>query len=122
MKNIKDQVYKALCSVTDNVSDAYPRSWAEDITIQYTEEQNNVWEASSDENGLREDKSLVRYRIDIWNNKSTSEDALKVDTAVKKLGLKRIECADIPDPSGRKHKQMRYEGIIDMDSEEVYWR
>ena len=33
MKNIKDQVYKALCGVTDNVSDAYPRSWAEDVTI-----------------------------------------------------------------------------------------
>ena len=122
MKNVKDQVYEALCEVFENVTDVYPSSWEDGTTIQYTEEQNNVWEASSDENGLREDKSLVRYRIDIWNNKSTSEDALKVDTAVKKLGLKRIECADIPDPSGRKHTQMRYEGIIDMDSEEVYWR
>ena len=47
MKNIKDQVYKALCNVTDNVSDAYPRSWAEDVTIQYTEEQKSVYEHSS---------------------------------------------------------------------------
>ena len=47
MKNIKEQVYKALCSVTDNVSDAYPHSWAEDATIQYTEEQNSVYEHSS---------------------------------------------------------------------------
>lgn len=23
---------------------------------------------------------------------------------------------------GMKHKQMRYEGIIDMDSDSVYWR
>ena len=32
-----------------------------------------------------------------------------------------IGCADVPDPSGMKHKQMRYEGIIDMDSDQVYW-
>lgn len=122
MKNVKDQVYEALCEVFENVTDVYPSSWEDGTTIQYTEEQNNVWEASSDENGLREDKSLIRYRIDIWNNKSTSEDSLKVDAVIRKLGLKRIECADIPDPTGRKHKQMRYEGIIDMNSEEVYWR
>ena len=64
MKNIKEQVYKALCSVT----------------------------------------------------------AMAVDEAMKETGLKRIECQDVPDPSGMKHKQMRYEGIIDMDSDEVYWR
>lgn len=122
MKNVKDQVYAALCTVSENVSDAYPRSWAEGSTIQYTEEQNDVYEASSDAEGMREDKALVRYRIDIWNNHSTSEAALQVDEAMKVTGLKRIACADVPDPSGMKHKQMRYEGIIDMDSDSVYWR
>ena len=48
--------------------------------------------------------------------------AMAVDEAMKETGLKRIECQDVPDPSGMKHKQMRYEGIIDMDSDEVYWR
>ena len=115
MKSVKDQVYAALCTVSENVSDAYPRSWAEGSTIQYTEEQNDVYEASSDAEGMREDKALVRYRIDIWNNHSTSEAALQVDEAMKVTGLKRIACADVPDPSGMKHKQMRYEGIIDMD-------
>ena len=43
MKNVKDQVYAALCTVSENVSDAYPRSWAEGSTIQYTEEQNDVY-------------------------------------------------------------------------------
>lgn len=119
---VKDQVYAALCTVSENVSDAYPRSWAEGSTIQYTEEQNDVYEASSDAEGMREDKALVRYRIDIWNNHSTSEAALQVDEAMKVTGLKRIACADVPDPSGMKHKQMRYEGIIDMDSDSVYWR
>ena len=41
--------------------------------------------------------------------------------AMKVTGLKRTECQDVSDPSGMKHKQMRYEGIIDMDSDEVYW-
>lgn len=122
MKNIKDQVYKALCNVTDNVSDAYPHSWAEDATIQYTEEQNSVYEHSSHGELVGEDKSLVRYRIDIWHRNSTSAAAMAVDEAMKETGLKRIECQDVPDPSGMKHKQMRYEGIIDMDSDEVYWR
>ena len=35
MKNIKEQVYKALCAVTENVSDSYPRTWAEDSTIKF---------------------------------------------------------------------------------------
>ena len=122
MKNVKDQVYAALCTVSENVSDAYPRSWAEGSTIQYTEEQNDVYEASSDAEGMREDKSLVRYRIDIWNNHSTSEVALQVDEAMKVTGLKRIACADVTDPSRMKQKQMRYEGTIDMDSDDVYWR
>ena len=122
MKNIKEEVYKVLCTVSDHVSDSYPSTWAEDSTIQYTEEQNNVWEASSEGEKVRGDKSLVRYRVDIWNRNSTSLTALAVDEAMKETGLKRIECQDVPDPSGMKHKQMRYEGIIDMDSDEVYWR
>ena len=105
MKNIKEQVYKALCAVTENVSDSYPRTWAEDSSAE----------------AVIEDKSFVRYRIDIWNRNSTSADALAVDNAMKATGLKRTECQDVPDPSGMKHKQMRYEGIIDMESDEVYW-
>jgi len=122
MKNIKDEVYAALLTVTEAVSDAYPKEWADDSTIQYTEEQNSVYEATSGTGvKMREDKSQVRYRIDIWNRKSTSATALAVDRAVSALGLKRTGCMDVSDPSGYKHKQMRYEGIIDMDSDYVYW-
>ena len=64
MKNIKEQVYKALCAVTENVSDSYPRTWAEDSTIQYTEEQNNVYEFSSSAEGVIEDKSNESNRIE----------------------------------------------------------
>ena len=81
-----------------------------------------MYEHSSHGELVGEDKSLVRYRIDIWHRDSTSVAAMAVDEAMKETGLKRIECQDVPDPSGMKHKQMRYEGIIDMDSDEVYWR
>lgn len=45
----------------------------------------------------------------------------QVYAALSKLCLVRILCKDTPDPSGMKHKVMRYEGIIDMESEQVFW-
>lgn len=117
MKNVKSQVYDALLKVSDNVSDVYPKNWASFPTIQYVEENNSVFERT----GNKEDKAKVRYRIDIWHNENTSEAAVAVDREVSALGLVRTGCMDVPDPSGLKHKQMRYEGIICMDSELVYW-
>jgi len=117
MKNVKDQVYRALCTVTDNVSDVYPTQWADGFTIQYTEEENRVYERT----GNQEQTAMVRYRIDIWDRQSTSAAALAVDRVVSELGLVRTGCNDAPDPSGYKHKVMRYEGIIDMNSDIVFW-
>jgi hypothetical protein len=67
-----------------------------------------------------EQKSHLLYRVDIWNNRSTSEAAIKVDKALSGLGLRRKQCNDVDDPSGLKHKIMRYEGILDLDNELVY--
>lgn len=117
MKNVKDQVYAALNEVFENVTDQYPKDWAELPAIQYTEEENKVYEHTTE----GECKSYVRYRIDIWHNKSTSQSALDVDKALSALGLVRTSCGDVPDPSGLKHKMMRYEAIIDMESDRVYW-
>lgn len=116
MINVKDEVYAALCMVTGNVTDYYPRSMEEDISIQYMEEDNKV----AEESGRGEAKSYVRYRIDIWSRKSTSATAVAVDAAISPLGLKRTQCMDVEDPSGLKHKQMRYEGIIDVRNRQVY--
>ena len=46
--------------------------------------------------------------------------AVQVDAALSALGLKRTMCADVDDPSGRKHKQMRYEMVIDVKTQRVY--
>lgn len=118
MKNIKDKVFSALEEKFKNVTSSYPSDWKKLPAIQLTEEENKVHEKTNE----KEEKAYVRYRIDIWNNCSTSPAALEVDkTICKKIGLIRTGCTDTPDPSGMEHKVMRYEGIIDMDSDMVYW-
>lgn len=117
MINVKDQIYDALCEVADNVSDVYPQNWEIMPAIQYTEEANNVVTKTDNEEQISE----LRYRIDIWNVGSTSQLALAVDAALSGLGLTRTECMDVADPSGKRHKQMRYVGNIDNTNEQVYW-
>lgn len=116
MTDVKTQVYDALCRVSENVSDAYPVDWAVFPCIQYMEEANEVYWIT----GNKESMSRIRYRIDIWHKISTSAAALEVDKEMASLGLKRIACSDVNDPSGRKHKVMRYEGIIDVTTQQVY--
>lgn len=116
MINVKDQVYEAIKGITENVGDAYPQNWAQLPAIQYTEEDNSVREWADGE----EQKAHLLYKVDIWHNKSTSEFAMAVDAAIAPLGLRRIACADVNDPSGLKHKVMRYEGIIDVNTQIVY--
>lgn len=117
MKNIKDKVFSALEEKFENVTGSYPSDWKKLPVIQLTEEENKVYERTD-----KEEKAYVRYKIDVWNNRSTSPAALKVDEIIcKKIGLTRTGCTDTPDPSGMEHKVMRYEGIIDMNSDMVYW-
>lgn len=117
MINVKDQVYAALSVVCDNVSDVYPQDWETMPAIQYTEESNTVYTKTDGTEQL----SYLRYRIDVWNIGSTTQLSLAVDEALADLGLTRIECQDISDPTFRRHKSMRYEGIIDNETETVYW-
>lgn len=117
MINVKDKVYSALCGACSNVSDIYPQTWESLPCIQYTEEANNVYTRTDEQEQL----SQLRYRVDIWNSGSTSAMALAVDSVLAPLGLVRTQCNDVADPSGLRHKQMRYEGIIDNETEVVYW-
>lgn len=118
MKNVKDEVYAALeaAGITENVSDGYPKDWATLPAVQYMEEDNSVYEWADGQ----EQKSRLLYRVDIWNNTSTSNAAVQVDKALSALGLRRKQCNDVDDPSGLKHKIMRYEGILDLDNDLVY--
>lgn len=118
MKNVKDKVYAKLCEICNNVSDIYPGDWENLPAIQYIEETNTVF-SKTDE---KEQMSLLRYRIDIWDKGSTTAMSVKVDEALSSLGLVRTMCQDAEDPSRRRHKVMRYEGIMDIETEVVYWQ
>ena len=114
MINVKDKVYAALCKAVNNVSDAYPSDWANLPAVQYMEEDNKVVEWTDD----REQKSYVRYRIDIWDNVSTSSSAMAIDAQIAgSLGLERTFCQDVDDPSHLKHKVIRYEAILEEKSD-----
>ena len=116
MINVKDKVYDALCKKLENVSDTYPKEWSNLPAVQYVEEENKVVEYTDG----KEQKAYCRYRVDIWHNQSTSDSALLVDAAISGLGLLRTQCSDVDDPSGLKHKVMRFEMVIDVNTEEVY--
>lgn len=118
MINVKAKVYSALTGVSAAgvISDGYPKDWVSFPTTCYKEEQNDVFEWTDG----AEQKARLRYTIDIWNDDSTSAAALAVDSAISALGLVRTACRDLDDPAGYKHKQMTYEGIIDVNTEQIY--
>lgn len=116
MINVKDEIYLALSERLENVTDTYPKDWANLPAVQYVEEENRVVEYTDGE----EQKAYCRYRVDIWHNQSTSATALLVDQAIARLGLKRTQCSDVDDPNGMKHKVMRYEMVIDVKTKRVY--
>lgn len=117
MKNVKDIVYGAISGVVENTTDSYPSNFENLPAVQYIEDENSVYERT----GNKEDKAYVSYIVDIWDRKSTSQTTLEIDKAISAIGLVRTSCKDVPEQGGLKHKHMVYEGIIDMDSEIVYW-
>lgn len=116
MINIKPIIYKELEKIAENVTDTYPEDWEHFPVVIFLEEENKPYEIYSD----KEQKSNIRYKVDIFNNDSTSVLALKVDEVFSKLGLMRTSSLDVPDPSHLRHKTMRFEGIVDLNSELVF--
>lgn len=116
MINIKPIIKKELDKVSNNVNDTYPSDWAIFPVIQYVEEENKTDTKTDD----REQLAYIRYKIDIWNERSTSNIAVAVDEVLSNLGLVRIQCLDTPEPNKLKHKVMRYEGIVDVNNMRVY--
>ena len=125
MRNIKDEVVAKLDERfgEDHVKDEYPLDWSTLPVILITEEQNRVYEYCEKGEKLVESKAQVRFRIDIYDKKSTSVSAANVDDVLglPGLGLKRTACNDVHDPGGYKHKLMLFEGIIDMENDLVEW-
>lgn len=116
MINIKPIIYKELKKISDNVNDTYPSDWSTFPIVQYVEEDNKTHTKTDD----KEQLAYIRYKIDIWNDRSTSDIAVAVDEVLSNLGFERTQCLDTPEPSQLKHKVMRYEGIIDVNNMRVY--
>ena len=116
MINVKDKLVNELEKVVNNVSDTYPQSFQTMPAVSYCEENNSVYEETDE----GEVSSLIRFRIDIWDNVSTSQTAVKIDEVISKFGFKRIACSDVGEPTGIKHKLMRYEAVIDIDQSAIY--
>nr|DAN38337.1 MAG TPA: tail component [Caudoviricetes sp.]DAS24604.1 MAG TPA: tail component [Caudoviricetes sp.] len=116
MINIKPVIYKELQKVADNVTDTYPDDWENCPVVIFLEEQNKPGEWYDE----KERKSNIRYKVDIFDKDSTSSLAVEIDKIFASLGLRRTDCQDVPDPSHLRHKLMRFEGIVDLDSQLVY--
>lgn len=116
MINIKPIIYKELEKVAENVTDTYPDNWENFPVVIFLEEENKPYEIYGD----KEQKSNIRYKVDIFNNDSTSALAMKIDEIFSNLGLMRTSSLDVPDPSHLRHKTMRFEGIVDLNSELVF--
>lgn len=116
MIDIKPDVFAALQAVpgVKAVTDAYPTDWGKLPAISFYEASNR------DPLGIATGPlSDVAVQVDIWHTKSTGALAAAVDAALNAIGLRREMAADVPDPSGIKHKTMRYRGVVDARSGRV---
>lgn len=68
-----------------------------------------------------EKRTQLAYVIDIYSDTSTTNLANEVDNALTALGLKRGQCLDLDDPSGLRHKNMKYTGIYDANTNRYYY-
>ena len=113
MINVKTDVYAKLVQhcIGADVSDEYPKSWKTMPKVTFTEEDNSVaiWADNA------EDTARIVIRIDCWASGSTSQLVAQVDAAMSALGFIRTQCRDVPITEMFKHKQMRYECLVDVD-------
>lgn len=106
VKPIVAQLLESISGVT--VSDAYPRDFSKLPHISFYEQANTDY--------LRiggEPLSEIVIQVDIWHNRSTGTLTQQVDEKMNSIGFRRQFMADVPDPSGIKHKTMRYRGVVD---------
>lgn len=113
MINIKRYIGDAISEVVENVSDVYPAMTESFPCVQISEEDNRQWD---------ETKTIdyLRFRIDVWGTASVSDLACQIDAEIQKLGFVRIAASDIAEPRGLRQKLMRYEGLVDINTEQVF--
>lgn len=111
----KELVAKALSTIEGaNVAASYSVAMKQFPSILYAEVVNIPI------NKGKEARTQLAYSIDIYSHQSTTDLASAVDDALTKIGLKRGQCMDIDDPSGLRHKNMKYTGVYDANTQLIY--
>lgn len=118
MISVKSEIYKCLKKVNKNVTDGYPKDWEDLPIVVYLEEENRPYEITDD----TERSSEIKYIVHIWSIDSNTDLAIKVNEVFAKLGLKRVSSQDVADNERLRHKVMRFEGIIDIETLMIYQR
>lgn len=67
-----------------------------------------------------EKRTNLAYSIDIYSETSTTKISGQVDEVISALGFKRGQCLDLDDPSGIRHKSMKYSGVYDKNTNRIY--
>lgn len=117
MYDIKPKVNDLLEGIVgeDNVSDSYPDSFESLPYISFYELNNDdVYKISE------ELYTEIVIQIDIWHNRSAGALARQVNDVMNSIGLKRDFARDIQDPSGIKHKTMRFKAKINNRTKIMY--
>lgn len=117
MYDIKPKINELLEGIVgvDNVSDNYPEDFSSLPYISFYEQDNkDIYKIKG------ELYTEIVIQIDIWHNRSTGALARQVNDAMNSIGLKRDFTRDIQDPSGIKHKTMRFKGKINNRTKIMY--
>lgn len=111
----KQRVANALATIDGvTVTASYNIAMSKLPSILYAEVVNTK------ANEGKEKRTNLAYSMDIYSNTSTTNIASKVDEAISAIGLKRGQCLDLDDPSGVRHKSMKYSGVYDYNTNKIY--
>lgn len=111
----KQRVANALATIEGvTVTASYNTAMKQLPSILYAEVVNTK------ANEGKEKRTNLAYSIDIYSKSSTTTIASKVDELISALGLKRGQCLDLDDPSGLRHKSMKYSGVYDYNTNRIY--
>lgn len=111
----KEKVAQALSTIDGvHVAASYSVAMKQFPSILYAEVVNVPLSKGA------EARTQLAYSIDIYSEKSTTELACAVDDALTRIGLKRGQCMDLDDPSGLRHKNMKYTGVYDTNTQLIY--
>lgn len=116
MINLKPEIVKLLKRINNNVAESFPSDWSKFPILVYEEENNTPYTIAIEGECL----TLLRYRIEIYSNSSTSEIKGKIDELMTARGFTRIMSLDSNDLQGRRHSVMRYDGVIDLKDNKIY--